>query len=255
MPPAALHCIVHLVPAEVQRERFSAVYSILYSPKDAPEHYSLPQMMFWASLPYAVWQLSYHFLISVRRREKIAAGRPTSFTWLRKSFAPTWIGRFVLSLPDNLQEPAYMGIQYIYALLTMIPCPLWFWSRWASGIFLSAVFTYSIYNGATYYIDIFGMRFQKELEQLKKDVAKWQSTPDLMGKNGLGSPLLTPAEVDDNKQLDAAGLELGSPTEEKREGKHGHTTMEKLTLLADGDSKAASGMQQESGELRERKKE
>jgi hypothetical protein len=32
-----------------------------------------------------VWQLMYHFLITVRRRDKIAAGRPTSFTWLRKS--------------------------------------------------------------------------------------------------------------------------------------------------------------------------
>ena len=133
--------------------------------------------MVWATIPYAIWQLCYHFMITVRRREKIAAGRPTSFTWLRKSYAKNFLGRFVLSLPDALQEPAFMLIQYTYACLTMIPCPLWFWSRWASGGFLAVVFMWSTYNGANYYIEVFGKRFQKELEQLKTDVAKWQNSP------------------------------------------------------------------------------
>jgi hypothetical protein len=44
-----------------------------------------------------------------------------------------------------------------------------------------AVFVWSIYNGATYYIDIFGKRFQNELEQLKRDVTKWQASPDIAG--------------------------------------------------------------------------
>ena len=216
MPCATLHCIVHLIPKELQRTRFPAVYNIAYSSKDSPEHYTLPQMMLWASIPYGVWQLSYYSLITVRRREKIAAGRPTSFTWLRRSFAPTWIGKFVLGLPDYMQETAFMVIQYLYALLTMVPCPLWFWFRWPSGLFLSAVFAYSIYNGATYYIDIFGMRFQKELEQLKRDVAKWQSTPDFGARTtGLASPLFTPADADNaNKQLGMAAISLGSPAHE-----------------------------------------
>lgn len=73
-----------------------------------------------------------------------------------------------------------MMIQYLYALLTMLPCPLWFWSRWASATFLMVVFTWSIYNGATFYIDIFsGIKFQKELEKLKKDVANWQASPNV----------------------------------------------------------------------------
>lgn len=80
-----------------------------------------------------------------------------------------------------------MLVQYVYALGTMVPCPLWFWYRWPSAGFLSAVFIWSIYNGATYYIDVFGKRFQKELEQLKKDVAKWQTSPDMVT-----SPEITP---------------------------------------------------------------
>ncbi|KAI9877403.1 MAG: hypothetical protein M1830_004024 [Pleopsidium flavum] len=191
MPPVTLHCLVHLTSPTFLQERFPAIYAIKYSPPESKDHYSLWAMMIWATVPYAVWQLTYHFLITVRRREKIAAGRPTSFTWLRKSYSKAWIGRLVLSLPVPLQEPAFMLVQYSYALGTMIPCPLWFWYRWASAAFLLSVFVWSIYNGATYYIDVFGKRFQNELEQLRKDVVKWQSSPDLGS-----SPVLTPRAED-----------------------------------------------------------
>jgi hypothetical protein len=203
MPCLTLHCLVHLLPPAYQAKRYPAIYAVLYSQPSSPEHYTLFQMMLWASLPYAVWQLSYHFLISVRRRDKIAAGRPTSFTWLRRSFANVWIGKVVLSFPEALQEPAYMGLQYLYALLTMVPCPLWFWSRWASGLFLGAVFSWSVWNGATYYIDVFGTRFQKELEALKKDVAKWQElaasqgplSPEFEGRTPMAEPTAHAGEV------------------------------------------------------------
>lgn len=177
MPCVTLHCVVHLLSSEYQRQAYPAVWAIQNAAPDSPHRYGLAQMMLWATLPYAIWQLSYHFGITVRRREKIAAGRPTSFTWLRKSYAKNFLGRFVLSLPEHLQEPAFMLIQYSYAVLTMVPCPLWFWSRWASGGFLTVVFIWSTYNGANYYIEVYSKRFQKELEQLKKDVAKWQNSP------------------------------------------------------------------------------
>lgn len=187
MPPVTLHCLVHLTSSSFQKEHFPAIYAIRHSSPESPEHYSLWAMMIYATAPYAIWQLSYHFMITVRRRDKIAAGRPTSFTWLRKSYGKSWIGRLVLALPEKLQEPAFMLVQYIYALGTMLPCPLWFWYRWSSAGFLMAVFIWSIYNGATYYIDVFGKRFQTELEQLKKDVAKWQTGPE-----HAMSPLMTP---------------------------------------------------------------
>lgn len=177
MPCVTLHCVVHLLPDDYQRQAYPAVWAIRNAPTDSPIRYGLFQMMIWATIPYAVWQLSYHFMITVRRRDKIAAGRPTSFTWLRKSYAKNPLGRFVLSLPDSLQEPAFMLIQYTYAVLTMVPCPVWFWSRWASGLFLTVVFIWSTYNGANYYIEVYSKRFQKELEQLKADVSKWQSSP------------------------------------------------------------------------------
>ncbi|KAJ5801273.1 uncharacterized protein N7518_003341 [Penicillium psychrosexuale] len=187
MPPVTLHCIVHLTPVAILKERFPAVYDIKFSKPGDPEHYGLGAMILWSTAPYVVWQLMYHFLITVRRRDQIAAGRPTSFTWLRKSYSKAWIGRFVLSLPETLQEPCFMVIQYAYALSTMLPCPIWFWYKWASGLFMSALFVWSIHNGATYYIDVFGRRFQKELEQLRTDMARWQNSPE-----GSTSPILIP---------------------------------------------------------------
>lgn len=78
MPCATLHCLVHLISPQMQQEKFPAIYNIRFSLPDSPEHYSLGAMMVWATVPYAVWQLSYHFLITVRRREKIAAGKLTN---------------------------------------------------------------------------------------------------------------------------------------------------------------------------------
>lgn len=195
MPCATLHCIAHLLPTEQLHEQFPAIWAIKTSPPGSPTAYgNLISMLTWSTFPYAVWQLSYYFFITVRRREKIAAGRPTSFTWLRRSYSKTWIGKIVLSLPASLQEPAFMLIQYLYAVLTMLPCPLWFYSRWASAAFLMIVFTWSVYNGSTFYIDVFGKRFQKELEAMKAEVAKWQNSPDV-----LGSPLMAPVPGPEGK--------------------------------------------------------
>lgn len=169
MPCATLHSMVHLLDPALQARRFPAIHAI----RNTHAYANIVSMLAWSTIPYAVWQLSYYFFITVRRRDKIAAGRPTSFTWLRRSYSKVWIGRLVLSLPLALQEPAFMMIQYLYAVLTMLPCPIWFSHRSASAVFLFGVFTWSIYNGATYYIDVFGKRFQKELEAMKLEVAKW----------------------------------------------------------------------------------
>lgn len=189
MPCATLHVLVHLIPQTMQLEKFPAIHTIKYSPPEAPEHYTLFDMIIWATLPYAVWQLSYHFLITVRKRQKIAAGRPTSFTWLRKSYRSNFLGKFVLSFPESMQEVIFMCIQYGYALLTMVPCPLWFWYRWASAGFMLGMFAWASWNGATYYIDAYGRRFEKELEGLRKEVARMAKSPDISGQSPFISPM------------------------------------------------------------------
>lgn len=64
-----------------------------------------------------------------------------------------------------------------------------------------SVFTWSVYNGANYYLDVFGNRFQKELEALKKDVAKWQTSPEISAK--------TPS-VEESQAAAARGFGIGA---------------------------------------------
>ncbi|KAF2770021.1 hypothetical protein EJ03DRAFT_326931 [Teratosphaeria nubilosa] len=202
MPCATLHVLVHLIPESMQREKFPAIHTIKYSPPDAPEHYRLWDMIIWATLPYAFWQLSYHFLITVRKRTKIAAGRPTSFTWLRRSYRGNFLGKFVLGFPDSMQESVFMCIQYMYAISTMLPCPLWFWYRYASAGFMMVVFALASWNGATYYIDVFGKRMEKELDALRKEVARMAKSPEISGQEMGTSPFTSPAGP---QGLDGAG--------------------------------------------------
>lgn len=243
MPCATLHCLVHLIPPSLQAERYPAIYRIKTAPRGSPYHYSPLEMLLWASVPYALWQANYYVFITVRRREKIAAGRLTSFVWLRRSYKGTFLGRVVNRQPEVLQEITFMGIQYSYAMLTTLPCALWFWYRWASAAFLISVFGWSVYNGATYYIDIFGRRFEKELEQLKKDVAKWQGSPD-----GMKTPLLSPEnEIKELKMTEAAmrpdhrrsrssGSESGTST---TGGRNNRDSVDKIPLL-DEEARDAS---------------
>jgi hypothetical protein len=258
MPCATLHCIVHLLDPETQRQRFPAIWTIRTSPPGSPTAYgNVVSMLAWSTIPYAFWQLSYYFFITVRRREKIAAGRPTSFTWLRKSYSKAWIGKLVLALPDALQETAFMLIQYSYAVLTMLPCPLWFYSRYASAAFLLTVFTWSVYNGSTYYIDVFGKRFQKELEDMKAEVAKWQHSTE----GSIASPLLGPQTGTeglgiDEKQL---GHMVGASVLDDGASSVG-SSIENIPLLSDERVASATGAEVEDGDggakdvARERKK-
>lgn len=77
-----------------------------------------------------------------------------------------------------------------------------------------------MYNGATYYIDVFGKRFQNELEAMKREVQKWQNSPDMMT-----SPLMTPRTDGES--------ELGALTDSEVDGK-GHSqnrSVDKIPML------------------------
>ncbi|KAG5518165.1 hypothetical protein PMAC_003351 [Pneumocystis sp. 'macacae'] len=167
-PPTVLHTIIHIVPADYTYKRFPALEKL--------EHIDIFPAFIATSIAYFVWQILYYIFIQVRRREKISAGRPTSFTWLLKSYSKTWIGKFVLTLPEPTRPFAFMAIQYIYALITMAPCPWWYSHKKSSTIFLISLFAWSVWNGASYYVDVFGRRFQKELEDLRREVSTYDNS-------------------------------------------------------------------------------
>lgn len=165
MPPATMFVIVHELELGYQRERFPGVLAV--------DRWNFAKGIGYTSFFYAVWQVAYHYFITIRKARKINEGKVTSFTHLRKSKANSKLGRFVNRLPYQwMQIVAFTLIQFGYQMLTMLPCPIWFQYKYLCGSFVFMVFGWALYNGATYYVDVFGKRFEKEVAKLRKEVAE-----------------------------------------------------------------------------------
>lgn len=169
MPPITMFVLVHQIPKEYIQERYPAISDV--------ENWNFVNGIIWTSIYYTVWQVTYHYFITVRRKEQIAKGRMTSFTYLKEKNKKSFLGRLVNSQPYAwMQITLFTLIQFGYQILTMLPCPIWFRYKHACATFVSFIFTWSAYNGATYYIEVFGKRFEKELKRLKAELAELEET-------------------------------------------------------------------------------
>lgn len=167
MPPVTLFVIVHELPEDYRAVRFPAVASI--------DHWKFINGIIWTSVYYTLWQVCYHYFITIKRKEQIEKGKVTSFTYLKKKSKNDALGKFVNSLPYTwMQITAFTLIQFGYQILTMIFCPIWFRYKHACGTFMLFIFIWASYNGATYYIDVFGKRLEDEVEKLKMEVIELQ---------------------------------------------------------------------------------
>lgn len=185
LPPCVFHVICHVLDDDFKSKRFPAAVALA--------KWDIAAGLMYASLAYAVWQSLYHYFITVKRKEKIKAGRVTSFEYLRKAYAKHPLGIFVNSLPEPYPVVAFTLIQYGYQMCTMILVPIWYSSAIMSTVFLTFIFGSAAYNGGSYYIEVFGKRFQKELQKLEAAVANFETE-----NNVLVSPTLRPREEKDN---------------------------------------------------------
>ncbi|KAG7887897.1 hypothetical protein KL936_003915 [Ogataea polymorpha] len=167
IPPAVMYVITHQLPVEYRQTRFPGSMKL--------QNWEIWNGILYTSLMYFVWQSLYHYFITVKRAEKIKNGKVTSFVHLRKAFAKKPIGKFVNSLPEPFPVFAFMAIQYLYQLGTMTVCPLVFKYKYVASIYLSFIFFMASYNGATYYIDFYGKKLQREVERLQKEINELQS--------------------------------------------------------------------------------
>lgn len=204
MPPVTMFVIVHELPTEFQRMRFPGVSQI--------ESWDFARGMGVTAFFYSVWQVLYHYFITIRKAQQIEQGKVTSFTHLRKAKAETPLGRFVNGLPYNwMQIGAFTLIQFGYQMLTMLPCPIWFKYKHVCGLFVFFVYAWACYNGATYYIDVFGKRFEKEVAKLKKEIAELQNEriqylPMLRPELMVLEEEINPINLNDSKAL-ATGVQ------------------------------------------------
>lgn len=163
MPPITLFVLVHELPVEYVKQRFPAIHEV--------NHWNFINGILTTSVYYTIWQVSYHYFITIRKKNEIQNGKVTSFTFLKKKNRASPLGKFVNSLPYNwMQITAFTLIQFFYQILTMTFCPIWFQYKHLCGAFVAFVFIWASYNGATYYIDVFGKRFEKEVGKLKAEI-------------------------------------------------------------------------------------
>lgn len=199
MPPLTMFVLVHETPTEYIAQHYPAVSSL--------QNWNFFYGILSTSVYYTIWQVSYHYFITVRRREQIAKGRVTSFTFLKQKQSKSVLGKFVNSLPYTwMQVAAFTLIQFFYQILTMLPCPIWFRHKHLCGTFVTFIFTWSAYNGATYYIEVFGKRFEKEVRHLRSEIEDLQSRLNRQ-ESEKATPILSPktqlsiGEVDENLSL------------------------------------------------------
>ncbi|KAG5715223.1 hypothetical protein E4T56_gene3012 [Termitomyces sp. T112] len=134
---------------------------------------------------YVIWQLLYWKFILIDRRSKIESGeRTTSFSYLLNDKRGV-IGVTLSSVSPRYREAFFMGGQLVYAVLTELPAvfllydsPLW------SGIFLIFIFSVSAWNGGGFYIEVFGRKFEREMEALRKELA------EVTARSGASTPAL-----------------------------------------------------------------
>ncbi|KAJ7755670.1 hypothetical protein DFH07DRAFT_486222 [Mycena maculata] len=177
-PPFTFTVIRHFYPsAEV---RFPALLEL-------PHLHPLRALLLSGGI-YLSWQLLYWKFVIVDRRAKIESGqRTTSFSFLLNDKRGV-IGRALSSIPPNYREAAFMSGQLVYAVLTEVPAVyLLYDSPFWSGVFLIFILSVSVWNGGGFYIEVFGRKFERELEALRKELA--ESTARSSGRS---SPVSTP---------------------------------------------------------------
>lgn len=164
MPPLITYSINFRIPNDFKTRRFPGAY---YT-----DTWNTVNSLIFTTAAYFFWQVAYHYFITWRRAEKIRNGTVTSFEFMRKRYAKSRLGKFVNNLPGPLPILAFTLIQFSFQMVTMIPCPLYYMHEPLCFAYLLFVFAVASYNGASYYIEVYGERFHKEVRRLQIELAK-----------------------------------------------------------------------------------
>ncbi|EIW82477.1 hypothetical protein CONPUDRAFT_136970 [Coniophora puteana RWD-64-598 SS2] len=191
--PFTFTVIRHFYPGA--EERFPAIAQL--------PHLNPFKAMFLSGAIYVIWQLLYWKFVLVDRRTKIESGqRTTSFSFLLNDKRGA-IGRMLSKIPPQYRILSFMGGQLVYSILTELPAVyLLYDSPFWSGAFLVSIFAVSVWNGGGFYIEVFGRKFERELEALRKELSEVSS------RSGRSSPT--------NGSLSDGEILIGSPVMENK---------------------------------------
>jgi len=167
-PPLTLFTIRWLLPIDLQREHYPAIVNIGSS-------LTTTTVVFYTIIFYLLWQLLYYAFIVYGRRDKVARGlRTTSYTWLLAD-SNGFVSRLMRKLGiggagegiNRYKVTFFFLLQFVYMLISILPVCWWYYRyMYVNVVFLCSIFAVSVYNGASFYIDVFSRRYIKSLELL-----------------------------------------------------------------------------------------
>lgn len=163
-PPITFCAMRHFMPETIRNQRFPAIKS-------------LPFLDSWTAFAwnvtfYLVWQMTYFFFISQGKKEKIASGqRINSYSHMSKGKGA--VAKVLAKAPDERREWAFIALQFVYTIVYTLPAPLLFYNSYkASATFCLSLILLSVWNGAGYYVEVWGRRFERELDALRREVER-----------------------------------------------------------------------------------
>lgn len=200
-------------------------YALRWHDKGLPGYSYAQQPMCWGDLwaacgGYLLWQVLYYVKTEVFDREKLDSNPKliTSLRWLSAS-KKNWMSRLVLKACRSVglfgpkeeydsktfkTKLVYMVSQFMYTLFTFLPIPLLYRWQWIHLMYIIFIFTMAVYYGASYYIEVFSARYQKQFEtsnhiqQVAETAAKAAysmaqlnrslASEDSLKRHGVGSP-------------------------------------------------------------------
>ncbi|GHJ85090.1 hypothetical protein NliqN6_1492 [Naganishia liquefaciens] len=186
-PPLVLIIVKHFYRG--REERYPAVMKT--------SEFTWANMILFSVVPYVIWQGLYWKFVIHDRREKIESGqRQTSFRYmLNDKHGP--IGKALKGIPPAYREASFMGGQLVYSIICMLPAATFLnYSPKACIVFLILVWSQAVWNGASFYVEVFGRKFERELEKLRKEINTTSSTPNSVGMPSQpSSPLQKPSDA------------------------------------------------------------
>nr|VWO99654.1 N/A [Ganoderma boninense] len=188
-PPLVFSVIRHYYPDS--KQRFPAL-------RDVP-HLQPFRALLLSSIIYLIWQLLYWKYVLIDRRAKVQSGqRITSFMWLLNDKRGA-IGCTLAKIPPDQREISFMGGQLLYSIITELPAVfLLYDSAFWSSAYIFLLFAVSVWNGGGFYIEVFGRKFERELEALRKELA------EVNARSERSSPTLGPQSDDDMATLNGS---------------------------------------------------